>query len=154
MIQRIQTLYFLIAAILIGLFLFVPYIEIVSFNGEVLQLDASGFHSDGTKNSQVLFSSTPISLLCIFCVIFIIATIFQYNRRTRQIRLSKLIILIILVLLAIIGFYIWRSISMVQGNYGLKIFLAFPVIAILFLYLANRAIMNDIKLLKSADRVR
>jgi hypothetical protein len=153
MIQRIQTIYFLIAALLVGLLFFVPYFQIVSFNGEVFQFDSGGFYS-ASQNHQVLFSSLPIILLCTICIILIIVTIFQYSHRTRQINLSKLIILILLVLMAIIGFYVWRCVNVIQGNYVLKIFLVFPVIAIIFLFLANKAIIKDIKLLKSADRVR
>jgi len=154
MIQRIQTIYFLITVLLIGLLLFVPIAEIVSMKGETFRFDSGGFYSEGTQNPKVLFGSFPIVLLCIISIIFLIVAIFQYNYRSRQIIFSKLIILIQLALLVIICLDVWRCVNLIQGNYKFEIYLVFPVIAIILTYLAIKAISKDEKLLKSANRIR
>jgi hypothetical protein len=154
MIQRMQTIYFLIAALLIGSLLFVPFVEIVSVMGEAYRFDSGGFYSEGVQNPKMLFGSFPIILLCIISIILIMTTIFQYRYRTRQIIFSKWIILILLALLAIICFDIWRCINLVPGSHELKIYILFPIIAVVLIYMAIKAIIKDEKLLKSANRIR
>jgi len=154
MIQRIQSIYLLTASLLIGSLLFLPFIEIVSANGDIYRFDSSGFYREGIQNPKVIFESLSIMLLVIVSAIFIFITIFQYNRRTRQIGFSKLNILIILVVSAIMCYDVNRCVQLTQGIYSLKVYLAFPLISIILIYLAIKAIIKDERLLKSIDRIR
>jgi hypothetical protein len=154
MIQRIQSIYLLTASLLIGSLLFLPFIEIVSVNGDIYRFDSGGFYQEGIQNPKVIFESLSIMLLVIVSAIFIFITIFQYNRRTRQIAFSKLNIFIILVVSTIMCYDVNRCVQLTQGNCSLKVYLAFPLISIILIYLAIKAIIKDERLLKSIDRIR
>lgn len=154
MIQRLQTIYLLFAALLTGSLLFAPYAEIISENGEVYLFDSGGFFIVGTQNPKLLFGSFPIVLLSLISVIFVLVTILLYKHRSRQILFSRLIIVILSALSVIIFYDLWRCIQLIPGNHALKIFLVFPLIAIILIYLAIKAIEKDEKLLKSANRIR
>ena len=154
MIQRIQSIYLLFASLLIGSLFFVPFIEIVNVKGEVYLFDSGGLYQEGIQNPEVIFRSISLILLCIISVTFILVTIFQYNKRKRQIVFSKINILILLALSGIICYDVWRCIHIIPGNYSLKVYLFFPIIAIILVYLAIKAIIKDERLLKSVDRIR
>ncbi len=154
MIQRIQTVYFLIAAFLLALLFFVPFAEIVGPNGEIYHIDCGGFYSEDANMHKFLFRSLHVVLLIAISIVFTLLTMFQYKQRSRQIQFSGMIILILLVLTILNGLDLWRGINMVQGSYSLKIFLVFPLIAIILIYLAIKAIKKDEKLLKSVNRIR
>ena len=154
MIQRIQTVYFLIAAFLLGSLFFVPFAEIVGQSGEIYRIDSGGFYSEGVNIPEFLFRSLHIVLLISISIVFLLLTIFQFKHRSKQMLLSKLIIFILLLLTVLIGFDLSRCINMVQGNYSLKIYLAFPLIAIILVYIGIKAIKKDEKLLKSSNRIR
>ena len=93
----------------------------------------------------------------ILTAIFLIATIFQYNDRPKQ---SKWVqIAIIFLLVEIVSLVLLTS----RGPYfideaaqgGMASFgFAFPVVAVLFLWLGRRRVLADEKLVKSVDRIR
>lgn len=154
MIQRIQTVYFLIAALLVGSLFFIPFAEIVNAKGEIYRLDASGFYMEGSQSHELIIGGLPVVFLCIISALFILVTIFQFNKRPRQITFSKLNIFILLVLCGIIYYNVSRCLNLITGSHSLKIYLAFPLIAMVFIYLAIKAIRKDQELLKSIDRIR
>lgn len=154
MIQRIQTIYLLIAAFLVGSLFFVPFAELANGMGGIYRFDIKGFYLIGAQNSELIFSSLPIAVVGIISILFIIATIFQYNKRARQITFSKLNILILLTLSGLISYYAWRCVQLIAGSFSPKIYLVFPLIAIILIYLAIKGIIKDERLLKSMDRIR
>lgn len=154
MIQRIQTIYFLIAALLVGSLFFVPFAEIINAKGEIYRFDASGFYMEGSQGHEMIIGGLPVVFLCIISALFILVTIFQFNKRPRQIKFSKLNIFILLILCGLVYCNLWRGIYLITGSHSLKIYLAFPLIAIVLIYLAIKAIRKDQELLKSIDRIR
>lgn len=154
MIQRIQTIYLFIAALLSGSLLFAPFAEIVNGKGELYRFDAKGFYLTASQSPELIIGGLPVVVICIISVLFILVTIFQYNKRSRQILFSKINMLILLVLAGFIYFNVWRSVQLITGPYSLKIYLAFPVIAIVLIYMAIKGINKDEKLLRSIDRIR
>jgi hypothetical protein len=154
MIQRLQTVYFLIAIVLIGSLFFVPFAEIVNAKEEIYRFDSQGLYIANSQTPNILFGNIPFMILNLSCIILLLVTIFQYKNRSRQILFCRIIILILLTIVAINGFNLWRYINLFPGNYQLKICLVFPVIAIVLIFMAMKAIKNDEKLLKSANRIR
>ncbi len=154
MIQRLQTIYFLIAALLIGALFFVPFAEIVSAKGEIYRFDLKGFYSTDSLNPTILIGNLSIVILDVISIILLIVSLIQYKNRSRQILLSRLTIFILLILIALNCLNLWRSVNFVPGNYQLKIFLVLPLIAIVLIYMAIKAIKKDEKFLKSANRIR
>ncbi len=81
-------------------------------------------------------------------------SIMYFKKRQHQFVLNRLTIILNLILL---GLFVYRSLNLsgeaVQvSEKGIGMFL--PIVAIVFLALANRAIKKDEDLVKSADRLR
>jgi hypothetical protein len=81
-------------------------------------------------------------------------SILYFKKRQHQFVLNRLTIILNLILL---GLFVYRSLNLsgetVQvSEKGIGMFL--PIVAIVFLALANRAIKKDEDLVKSADRLR
>lgn len=155
MLQRIQTIWlFLSTTVIFALFLF-PYLQILNANGTAKAIKVTGVYEN--VGGQVVQTS-GFALLTIATVIlgllpFVI--IFFYSQRKKQIKLCYLLIVLIL------GYSFWlaQTAKSVIGdmqlqlqNYGIGVIL--PCLSILFVILALRAIRNDERLIKSADRLR
>jgi hypothetical protein len=136
MIQRIQTLYMLLAFLLVGVLpFFIP-----------LWNTAEGpfyFMQDITYTAMV---GLNVSLLLV--------SILFYKKRQHQFVLNRLNMIIMLILL---GLFAYRSLNVSGGTAavsekGIGIYL--PLISIVLLALANKAIKKDEELVKSVDRLR
>jgi hypothetical protein len=137
MIQRIQTVYLLIALVILGALPFVFPLFTMS-DGKEFRFMNDSFYT-------VLFGlSTTFTLI----------SIMYFKKRQHQFVLNRLTIILNLILL---GLFVYRSLNLsgetVQvSEKGIGMFL--PIVAIVFLALANRAIKKDEDLVKSADRLR
>ena len=136
MIQRIQTIYlFIVALLMAALFLWFP--QITTISGEIV------------LDKVDLWVIIPIFA----SVLLAILSIFKYKKRQTQFVLNRLNSLFIFVLL---GVFVYRPL-MVSGETQVSekgIGLFFPIISIVFLVLANKAIKKDERLVKSVDRLR
>jgi hypothetical protein len=137
MIQRIQTVYLLVALVILGALPFVFSLFTMSDGNEFRFMNDSFY--------TVLFGlSTTLTLI----------SIMYFKKRQHQFVLNRLTIILNLILL---GLFVYRSLNLsgeaVQvSEKGIGMFL--PIVAIVFLALANRAIKKDEDLVKSADRLR
>jgi cytochrome bd-type quinol oxidase subunit 2 len=136
MLQRLQTIYLLISALFMGaLYLWFPLIE----------------DSAGTviieRNEPWLFGLIFVSIA------LTIISILSFKKRQLQFVLNRLNIISNFVLL---GVFVYRSLTL-SGETLLSekgIGVLFPIISIVFLVLANKAIKKDEDLVKSVDRLR
>jgi Domain of unknown function (DUF4293) len=136
MLQRIQTIYLLIACIISGgLMLIFPIWKL----------------NDGLE----VFAISNILFACLFfgSAILSLVAIFMFKNRKFQFVLGRLAIILNFILL---GFFVYQSL-MVSGEVeasekGIGMFL--PIVSIVFLALANKAIKKDEDLVKSVDRLR
>ena len=154
MIQRIQTVYLLIAEMLIGALFFVPFAEIAGKEGSIYRFDIKGIYLEGIQKSEIIYSSLPLVILWAVSLILILATIFLFKNRILQMRLSTINIFILLGIDGLIYYYVWSIAKVLLGVYSLTIYLVFPVIAAILIYLAIRAISEDELLVRSIDRIR
>ncbi|WP_028892804.1 DUF4293 domain-containing protein [Tenacibaculum sp. 47A_GOM-205m] len=145
MIQRIQSIYLLVAGIISGgLTLLVNLWSTSNTNLPVFILDLFSSNSLLEKSIPVLFfSSALISIVAIFL----------FKNRQLQFVINRLNILINLFLLGIL-IYLSQTLSGEASVSEKGIGMFFPVIVILLLFLANRAIKKDENLVKSVDRLR
>lgn len=136
MIQRIQTIYLLISALIMGaLYLWFPVIT-------------------DTDGNVILDRSELVILIPVFLSIALaIISILNFKKRQMQFVLNRLNILLSFVLL---GVFVYRSLTLsgetLVSEKGIGILL--PIISIVFLVLANKAIKKDEDLVKSVDRLR
>lgn len=154
MIQRIQSVYFFLSLLAVGIMFFVPLASIVGYS-EVFTLSATGtFNSKG----ELLESAWPVTLLIAAEVVFSLVIIFLFKKRNLQMLLGKLNLLILTLLIALVFFYAdhAKALSGLPNdtlvNYSFACLL--PVISIILNYLAIRAIKKDEDLVRAADRLR
>jgi hypothetical protein len=160
MLQRIQSLYLLIAAIAFTLlFLINIYrVETTTDPKQVVSMNVTtitNIQSDNTIAVQPVFQLFPFTLNLVL-LILIIVTIFWYKNRIQQNLLVKLCILLNSGLLVLLLLSTDKLKTMVTGtfiaSYQPGIFL--PLISLGLLFLASRSIMKDEALVRSADRLR
>ena len=137
MIQRIQTIYLLLAFVVTGVLLFFFPLWTMSDNKEYFFMQSQVY-------TILLGLSTSLTLLGVV----------SYKKRQNQFVIGRLNIILNLILL---GLFVYRSLNLsgetpaVSEN-GIGMFL--PAVAIVLLVLANKAIKKDEDLVKSVDRLR
>ena len=87
MIQRIQTVYLLVIAILMIVTLFSPLATLV-IGGQVCTFDATGLSTTLTEKPELLFPTWGLFVLSAVIALIAMVTIFLYRKRILQIRLS------------------------------------------------------------------
>ncbi|MBC7525811.1 MAG: DUF4293 domain-containing protein [Flavobacterium sp.] len=137
MLQRIQTIYIAIAFICSGILPFVFPLWTLSSGKE--------FYFMNTIAYQLLFGlSTTLSLL----------SIISFKKRQQQFVFNRLNMILNLILL---GLFVYRALNLsgetvTVSEKGIGMFL--PIVSIVMLVLANKAIKKDEDLVKSVDRLR
>ncbi len=143
MIQRIQTVYLFLASIVSGGLIFVFNLwNTVKEKIFVVNLF-----------SKEVFTLKVIPLMFFMSAILSIVSIFLFKNRKLQFVLGRIIILINLFLLGLL-MYLSLNISgeTTVSEKGIGMFL--PIVVILLIVLANKAIKKDEDLVKSVDRLR
>ena len=143
MIQRIQSVYLLMASVISGVLIFV-------FN-LWKSIEKTIFALDLLKSESTLLKLIPV--LFLVAALFAFVAIFIFKNRKLQFVIGRLTILINLILL---GLLIYVSLTLPGeasvSEKGIGMFI--PILAILLLVLANKAIKKDEDLVKSVDRLR
>ena len=152
MIQRIQSVYFLLAGILPAFSFCVPMARYSGANGEnVYGLTAWALFSE---NDALCSHPWGIFVFVLLSIVLAFICIFAYKNRIRQIHLSNLLLTsILLSALAFVGY------GYFYGNeYGVRFLpswgFLFPVFAYVFASLGRRAVCKDEELVRAADRIR
>ena len=144
MIQRIQSLYLFIgAAISLGLtFVFSLWSTIVNVEYYVMNLLAE---------KEITIKIIPI--LFMLSGLMSLVSIFLFKKRKDQFVINRLNILINLILLGVLIYHLLTlSGEMQVSEKGIG--LGLPIIVIVLLVMANKAIKKDEDLVKSVDRLR
>ncbi len=144
MIQRIQSIYLLVAGIISGGLTFLFSLWSNSQTNTIYILDLFSGNSILEKSIPVLFFISALVS---------IVTIFLFKNRQLQFVLNRLNILINLFLFGVL-IYLSQTLSGEASVSEKGIGMFFPIIVVLLLVLANRAIKKDEDLVKSVDRLR
>lgn len=147
MIQRIQTLYLVIVLLLSVVLFLVPV-----YSMETLAVLNSSTPT-GLQQFTVL-SNIVYLVLNSVAAVFALVSIFLYKNRTLQIRLCNLNMLIICIFIATIFYFADHSKTNPDAMVHYEIGCYFPLIQLVFTFLAMRAIRKDDELVRSADRLR
>ena len=135
MLQRIKTVYIILASICSGCLSFLLPLWTVA--------DASYFAVDFKVYIALFMVSALLSVVAVF----------KFKSRQTQFVLCRLNIILNLILL---GLFVYRLLNLPgaleDAEKGIGLFL--PVISIVLLVLANKAIKKDEALVKSVDRLR
>ncbi len=136
MIQRIQTIYLTISLLAMGaLYLWFP--TVITQDGTVV-----------LERSQLLVSGLIFASMALAVI-----SILSFKKRQTQFVFNRINIILNFVLL---GVFVYKSLSLsgetLVSEKGIGVFI--PIISIVFLVLANKAIKKDEDLVKSVDRLR
>lgn len=155
MLQRIQSIYLLFAALVIFALFAFPVAHNVYLNGIPSTIKVTGIYQDVNGAQHQTTAFTVLGIVTAIVGLIPLALIFQFKNRKQQINLCYVAILII------IGYSFWLSQSvksatggfeMTTSNFGIGIFLS--SLSIVLMILAVKSIQKDEKLVKSADRLR
>ena len=154
MIQRIQSLYLLVAAALVGGALFVPLAWFAGSAGEY-SLHAFALRAAGGEAVQsTLYMGLLLAVACVLPLI----TVLLFRRRLLQIRLCAVEVVLLgggLIMECIYYFLCQR----VFGELDFRVRImrpaaVLPLAALVFVVLAARAIFRDELLVRAAERIR
>lgn len=164
MIQRIQTVYLLLIALIAGLLIMSnpPFIEVQGFdkwtNSEKGSISVTFTEAEWSVNGETVetqkLSLMTFTLAVISGLAFI--AIFLFKNRKLQMMLAAfnyIFILILYILMVYYGFTYSDSISQ-DKDLGIAIGLFFPLFLPIFTYMALRRINYDEMLVRSTDRLR
>lgn len=156
MLQRIQTIYLLLA---VGALIAVFFVDIAHFTDETGIHTELGYYTVGQENGESMkpeLGMLPVSILSITAALLFF-TILQYRNRSLQRTLIR--VAYILLILSVVGTWYF-----VDQNYWVnepldpdlsyKVGFYLPAVAIAFSFLASRSIKRDEDLVKSLDRIR
>lgn len=146
MIQRKQTLFLLLAAILLLVTPFLPLGTIVSADSSESYSPFSAICNDGN------YSAIGYAIVLILAAIIAIIDIFLWKNRPLQMRIATLDLLMVILSYGV--FFLYRSTAGDDIRYLLCIANFLPIAAIFSLSLAIQGIRKDEKLIKSLDRIR
>lgn len=152
MIQRIQSLYLLVAAALMSLTLFMPIATFV-VDGNTYELSAFAL-SCGDISESTLW----MGVMLVMATLLPLVVIFLFKRRTLQVRLCAVEIVLLLGSLVMIGLYYWLTSRLFENlvvehrqfGWGAPM----PLVSLVLTALASRAIFKDEVLVRSLDRIR
>ncbi len=154
MIQRIQTIYLLIVAALLAVTMSLP---LASFSAGIEPFTLYAFGLKSGAGERVVSTIYMAILLGVSCLLPIV-TMLLFKRRMLQIRLCVVEGVLLVGSEGMILIYYFLSNRLfsefVFHEQTLGVAIALPVLALLFCYLAARAIMRDEVLVRSLDRVR
>ena len=156
MIQRIQSLYLFVVAVACTLLFFFPMIDYIDPVKGTYKLFATGMKSYSDIPGFLFFWETlPVLILVIASLAMALITIFLYKKRRIQFQLVNINVLINVLMIALVFLLysrIFENRLQIPSNYQFGIYI--PLISLVFLVLASRAIRKDQSLVKSSDRLR
>jgi len=141
MIQRVQTIWLLIASIAVFLTLKFSFYSGTLLNGTLVSQNS--FHS--------LVATDNFILMVLTCALgsALIINIFLFKHRTLQFRIC-----IIAILLEFLILFLYYRQTKLYANGTLDIWAIFHLVIIIALILAARGIYKDEKLIKDSNRLR
>ena len=147
MVQRIQTVFMLVAAFLLGMLFTNPLAEI-SAGAEVYVFNIKGIY----KEAERVISSLPLLVFLSLILVLHVFVIFSYKNRIRQMRILTFTIIL---MLGLFGLFFYFSHATFEGEtVSYKISVALPLVAAILDFLAIRNIGKDEALVRSVDRLR
>lgn len=164
MIQRIQSFFLLCTAIVTGIMFFIP-VASIPVNNAICDFYTTKIIQLSPKNQFIMWN-WPSMILNISITTLAILTIFVHKKKSKtikptlflQLRLATINIVLQLGLFILLWLLLTKNLPEEVSFFGslqyTHISFIFPIVGMLFTWLAIRGIIKDIALLKSFDRIR
>lgn len=154
MIQRIQTVYLFLAAVLVILVHFFPIAHVHVGQG-FYSLTSFGVEASGVEDFGGSNVWCWLGTVCnVVAFALIVLALFGYKDRIGQMRRCVFAILAIIAYYVFFGVEVWMLNDATGVFPELGIIGELPLIAIILIFLAGRAIKRDEDLVRSMDRIR
>lgn len=154
MIQRIQSIYLLLAGIFAALAFATPCALFTSAQPDATCTLYGCYYVTSPATEELFSYPFGVTLMTALCMALPLIIIFGYKNRKRQINHVNLAMLLAVAWYAVCAAYCFAAASRtgfeVAPSYGL----VFPALSLLALYLAKRGIKHDEALVRAADRIR
>ncbi len=152
MIQRIQTLFLLLALVCMAIFYFVPFGSLEQTTDAGISDVPMGLY--GVDFGEEHYSTLPLLILLSFVVLTLIFTIFLFKHRILQMRICVFNLILTLGCSGLAFFFLYQASEKFATNYSTSILVVLPIVAAIFIALAIRGIAKDEALIRSIDRIR
>lgn len=154
MIQRIQSLYLLLSALIL-----IPVYSKVLAKLQISEdLFVNFYHNRMVGSNTEIYdkiSTWPVTVLLTLIIVITLTALFQFKNRIRQIRLCVFNIILQFGLIGLIYFYTKYTLHKSGGIQSVFMWpVLLPFITIVLTYLAIKKIQRDELLVRSADRIR
>lgn len=147
MIQRIQTVYLFVSALIIASVMKFKLADL-SVNDELYTFLARGIYN----GENLVFDGLAIFIFIWVVVLLHLFVIFKYKKRILQIRI---LVFTMVLMLGLFGMFFYFAYAGFEGaKVAFKIPVVFPIVAVILDYLAIRAIGKDEALVRSLNRIR
>lgn len=151
MIQRIQSIFLLLVAVLMGVTVTSPLLSFQDAHNNILLLESMGIYFE----SQQAYPTWGIISIAVLIAGIALVEIFSYKDRKKQMKMSAvntILILLFYITVAVYTYFGQRTMGAVfyKVEYGIML----PFIALVFNVLAQVRIKKDEKLVRSLDRIR
>lgn len=152
MIQRIQSVYLLIAAILMAVVVCTPLAVLIGASDSFYLFKSTGIFADG---SMFVYPSWAIAGCAVVSAVLSFVAIFLFKKRKVQMKMCYILIIFIILFYAAFAFYLYSgqtalNAAFVKVEYGL----ALPAITLVLIILALSKIKADERLVQSLNRIR
>lgn len=154
MIQRIQTLYMLAAAILSAVCLFLPVASLVPEDVDVASRVYNMFILSGSSVYEYDFGVCGMFIALLISCLLTVVAIFRFRRRVLQARMCLWAAVLLLIWLALYVFCFFTAGEARDASFVIKPAAVLPLISLVLTLLARRAILKDEALVRAADRIR
>ncbi|HEY5327642.1 MAG TPA: DUF4293 domain-containing protein [Mucilaginibacter sp.] len=155
MLQRIQSVYLLLAGLALFALFFFPLVHGVYIDDKLVSIMVTGVFQN--VNGHLVHIQFFVALTAATVIVGLIPLIIIFLYKNRKLQ----VVLCYIAMLVIIGYSFWMSqeakkimgsVQIDTHNGGIGLFLS--TISILLIAFAQKAIQRDEKLVKSADRLR
>ena len=155
MIQRIQSLYLSLTAIMSFLFLNVSFLNFIDRTGSLIKITFTQIiRETSTGEYELLENNYILSIFIILIPLLSVVTIVLYKKRSLQMWLVKFIIILAVAFIIVSGLYAYLIMTKYDSDIlpGFKMII--PLLQLIFLVLSYRGIRKDVDIVKSYDRLR
>lgn len=153
MIQRIQTVFLLLALISMVMLFAFPYGNVLVPESGVTEFNV--YSIEYIKDGELKeYSVLPLTILvALICAISFI-TIILFKKRMLQIRLSFFNMVLQLGSVGLMFYFIYNANKVFGEEYSVNVLIIIPLVAAIFTFLAIRNIGKDEALIRSINRIR
>jgi len=154
MIQRIQTLFLLLAWGLFFSLFFTDMVTMMTADGYLFSFNLKGFYELADAGKTLINNQWSILIMGGFINLLFAAAFLLYRRRVTQ---SKICIYLIIFLIGILGvslYKVYATGKVMEAGVVYHISMVFPILSAILTWLAFRAIRKDEILTKAYERLR